>query len=1043
MSETKNRSKNLLAVAIAGVISGIVTGSAVAQSVGGGQVEEIAITGTRIRNTSGFSTPVPVTAITPAELANFEPGGTVSSQLANLPQFFETRTLADTSSPSNTNRSASGLNLRSLGANRTLVLMDGNRIVTTDKEGTVNVDILPTALMRTVDIVTGGASAAYGADAVGGVVNFIIDREFEGLKTTVGTGVHERNDGGENWEIEVAGGRSFLDQRLHLIGSAQHTQVAQTGGTAKVENFRRIGHVTNPAWVANPSLRGTMGTPQRLTLPDVVSTLSSPTGLIQAPGTPLNFMQFNRNGTDIERFILGDVVSLPGTTGSTQSMSGGPEAKRAYDTFGTSPSVGEAIARSFFFGAKYDFNDRLSLKFDAKAGRTEANESGAAFARSGGFELEGTWRAAIAVDNAYLPEGVRQLMVANKLKELLVSKLGGYDDRPVEGSDQNSRNVATQWEWGVGFTYDIPVLEWTLEGRLQQGEAKRTRQSYNRGRVDRLFLAMDAIRDPKTGAIVCRVQTVNPTVEQLRASPAIVGKVSKIPLNPWNEIGAVGNTKPLESPIGLDNTIRDCVPFNVMGSGNINAAALDYIGQDKFGIGYVNQDFAELFMTGNIFNLPAGPVEFAAGLTWRDQQFIDGAFAGSGIGVGGKVVTNEDLGPALNDPALGIRGIAPGYTGGSAVISQFVTIPTVAGQSDVWEWYGEVNLPVLDTNLGGNWNQQIVTNLAYRESTYNRSGVAQSWKVGIDYQFHSDWRLRYTSSQDVREPTFSELFDARGGGGNVNDPRFNNTNFQITVGDGGNRDLLPEKGLTDVVGVVWQPRFLPIFEDLQISLDWWNTKIEGQVATLGGQRIVNECELNKILCSQIDRDPVTGIITKVRNQFLNLAGSKAEGIDLEVVWKAEPDLLTNELESFTLRWLASHLIEQSTTPLGGVPFNQAGDFNTPDYTHVMTINYGIGDLSFQIQNRFNDSSVLDASWKEGIDVDDNSIASMSWWNTRIGYQGERANGSTWNLGFNIQNVFNRDPSIVPGFSTRGGTQAFVSNFDRFGRRYNLNLNYNF
>jgi outer membrane receptor protein involved in Fe transport len=1039
-----NNVRSTLASAIAALLAGSGAGIEIAHAQQAPGVEEISVTGSRIRNTSGFATPVPVTAMTAAELGNFDPGNTISQQLSNLPQFFDTRTLAETSSPGSTNRSASGLNLRSLGANRTLVLMDGNRIVPTDKESTVNVDILPTSLMRTVDIVTGGASAAYGADAVGGVVNFILDREFEGLKAKVGTGFQERNDGGEQWEVEVAGGRSFFDQKLHLIGSMQHREIGQIDGFAQMDSFRRVGHVTNPEWVAHPELRGTMGMPQRLTLPDVVSTLSSPTGLIQAPGTPLDLMQFNLDGTEMERFILGDVVALPGTPGSTQSMSGGPEAARAYQTFGTSPFAGEAIARSFFFGAKYDFNDRLSLTFDAKAGRTEANEVGAgAFGRSGGFELEGNWHASVAVDNAFLPESVRQLMLDNDLDEISVSKLGGYEDRPVEGSDQNSRNVATQWELGVGFTYDIPGLEWQLQGRYQQGEAKRTRQSYNRGRIDRLFMAMDAVRDPATGAIVCRVQLYNPTPEQLRASPAIEGKNSKIPLNPWEEIGAEGNTKPLESPIGLDNAVRDCVPFNVMGSGNINRAALDYIGQDKFGIGYVDQDFAELVATGDLFNLPAGPVGLAAGLTWRDQQFIDGAFAGSGIGVGGKVVTNEDLGPALNDPALGIRGISPGYTGGSAVLSQFVTIPTIGGQADVWEWFTEVNVPLLDTNLGGNWDQQIVANLAYRESDYDRSGVATSWKVGLDWQFHSDWRLRYTSSQDVREPTFSELFDARGGGGSIRDPRFDNASFQITVGDGGNRNLAPETGRTDVAGVVWQPSFMPLLDGLQISVDWWVTEIEGQVSTLGAQRIVDECENNGILCQQIERDPVTGVVTKVFNQFLNLAGAKAEGVDLEVAWNTEPDFFPSESESFSVRWLASQLKESSSTPLGGVPFDQAGELGTPDFTHVVTFNYGFGAWSFQLQNRFIDATVYDMTWVEGIDVDDNTISSMSWWNGRIGYQRELANGSTWDLGLNVQNVFDREPPVVPGFSTRGGTQAFNGSFDRYGRRYNLNLSYSF
>jgi outer membrane receptor protein involved in Fe transport len=1007
-----------------------------------GEMEEIIVTGSRIRNTSGFTTPVPVTSVTVEELSDFAPGNTMSQQLSALPQFFSTRTLQDTGNPG-PNRSASGLNLRNLGRNRTLVLLDGYRIAPTDKEGTVNVDVLPSTLFRGVDIVTGGTSAAYGADAVGGVVNFILDREFEGLKTRIGGGFNERASGGDQWEFEVAGGRSFLDGRLHLIGSLQSREISQIEGTGTVDNFRRIGHVTNPAWVANPQLRGTLGLPHRLTLPDVVSTLTTPTGLISAPGTPLDRMQFNMNGTDIVPFIEGDVVALPGLPGSTGSMSGGPEARLAYQAFNTSPAAAQAIARAGFFGVKFDLGDRLSFSLDGLVGRTEGNTQGSA-AREGDtfYELGDPWNATVAVDNAFLPSHVRQTMIEYGLNEIKLNKLGSFMDRPTEGSNLRNHNVATQWQWGMGFDYELADPQWLLQGRWQRGESKRIVDTVNRIRADRLFLAMDAVRDPTTGAIVCRVQTVNPTVEQLRASPAIVGRDSKMPLDPYIPPGTPGNTKPLESPIGLDNTVRDCVPYNVMGSGNITPAALAYISSDKKGVGYVDQDFAELLLTGDLFELPAGPVNFAAGVTWRDQQFIDGAEAGRGVGVGGKVVTNEDLGPPLNDPALGIRGISPGYTGGSANLSLFITIPNIGGQTDVWEWYGEVNVPVLNTSVGG-WEQQMALNLAYRESDYDRSGVARSWKVGLDYQFHLDWRLRFTDSQDVREPTFSELFDARGGGVNIRDPRFNGASFQVTAASGGNLNLASEEARTNTVGLVWQPRFASALEGLQASVDWWDTDITGQVSQLGAQRIVDECEFNGILCDQISRDSVTGIVTRVLNQFLNLEGAKATGIDLEVSWRTEPNLFVDEPESLTLRWLASHLSESSNTPLGGVPLDVAGELESPDYTHVFTANYGVGPWSVQLQNRFVDSTLYDTSWVEGIDVDDNTIASMSWWNARIGYQSTLASGAIWSVGLNIQNIFDQDPPVVPGFSSRGGTQEFSNTFDKFGRRYNLNATYNF
>ena len=142
--------------------------------------EEITVTGTRLRRTDGMAEPVPVTTMTTEELELFEPGSTVAEQLDALPQFFQTTTAQRGGAALFGPGGGSYLNMRGLGAERTLVLFDGFRMPPADKRGPVNVDTFPTALVRSVDVVTGGASAAYGADALGGVTNFILDREFEG-----------------------------------------------------------------------------------------------------------------------------------------------------------------------------------------------------------------------------------------------------------------------------------------------------------------------------------------------------------------------------------------------------------------------------------------------------------------------------------------------------------------------------------------------------------------------------------------------------------------------------------------------------------------------------------------------------------------------------------------------------------------------------------------------------------------------------------------------------------------------------------------------
>src|SRR5690606_31234780 len=165
-SAFKGFRRTSLALSVAAVSAALsITPGAFAQV----RLEEISVTGTRIRATDGMAMPVPVTALTTAELTTFEPGGTIAQQLAALPHFFGTQTAQRGGGTLFGTGGGSYLDMRSLGTQRTLVLFDGSRVVPADKRGSVNVDTLPTALIRTVDVVTGGASAAYGADALGGV----------------------------------------------------------------------------------------------------------------------------------------------------------------------------------------------------------------------------------------------------------------------------------------------------------------------------------------------------------------------------------------------------------------------------------------------------------------------------------------------------------------------------------------------------------------------------------------------------------------------------------------------------------------------------------------------------------------------------------------------------------------------------------------------------------------------------------------------------------------------------------------------------------
>ncbi len=995
-----------------------------------GELEEIQVTGSRIRATDGMATPTPITTITFNELSDIDPGGIVSEQIGTLPQFFGTQSAQRGGGALFGSAGGSYLNMRSLGANRTLVLLDGSRVVPADKSGSVNVDTLPNALIRTVDVVTGGASAAYGADALGGVTNFVLDREFQGLKVQAGTGITEVGDG-DRYNLSVAGGHQF-GERLNVIASLDVkyiNNIERRPEDLDPDFFRRWGHVTNPAWV---SATATPNVPQRLTLPGVCSSQHSPYGLISAPaGNPLNRMKFLPDGSGITPFINGNVTAL----GGTASMSGGPECATANRAFsGGGADAAEVVGRSGFVGVQYDLTDTTTVYGQILTGRSESNNQD----HRGTYELEAPWTATVFRDNAFLPASVAAIMDATGITSFQMNKIGTFYNQPEIGFDERDHNVFTTNSWSAGFNTVLPN-GWDLSGSWQSGESEKRSQVYNKVRVDRMLLAMDAVRHPTTGAIMCNVTRVNPTPAQLAASPAVRGRFTDV--SDWEiaaGLRAPGDRVPLASPIGLDNTVRDCVPYNVMGNGNISQEAIDYIGTDKFGLGNIEQDFAELLVRGEVYEgWGYGPVSFAGGVNYREQSFTDHATPRS----------IDELGPPLNDPALGIRGIPAGYTGGSANLHMFSTVPLLAGEYDVTELFAELQAPIWEAESG---NQRLGGSVAFRQSDYSSTGKVDTWKLGLEFEVYSDLRLRATKSRDVREPTFAERFDQQGGGGAVNDPLNNRASIQITTVSGGNPGLNPEFADTVVAGFVFQPAWLDGF---QISTDWYEIDISDAVGSLGVQRIVDECSAgNTALCGNIERFGPNGpagapSITRVFNYFLNVASAKVEGIDTEVSYRMEPDFFSNEFESLTFRGLAGYVKERSNiaTP-GAVPVKQSGGTGTPEFTALLTSTYSLGPWSVMLQGRYIDATTLSAGaalWIAGVDADDVTVASNTWFNGQIAYNGETANGSAWNVAFNVQNLFDRNPPIQASFGSRGGSQTISDNYDVEGRRYQLSLNYSF
>jgi outer membrane receptor protein involved in Fe transport len=977
------------------------------------EVEEVMVTGSRIRQTSGMVTPVPVTAVTVAELQAYKPEATISEQLDQLPQFFQTQS-AQRGGVITGSSGASFVNMRGIGGNRTLVLLNGSRVVPNDRSSQVNVDVFPTALVSNVEVVTGGASAAYGADALAGVVNFILNREFEGLKISGSTGITEVGDG-QNWSASIAGGRN-VGERLHLIGSIEGRRIHQidrdmTAQSGQWDSFQRWGHVTNPAWKASDP-PGT--NPQRLTLPYVHSTAHTPTGLINMPGSKLDRMTFLEDGRGVRPFVLGDVASVSGA-GSTQSQSGGPEAFLADLSFNAGPFGNEVQQESVFGGFKFDLSERFDINGDIIVSNTESNT----YNQPGVPHLQTPWQATIYAENPFLPASVLQIMQQEGRSSIRVEKLGQPIGITDFDSNESQHNRFAMWTAKLGFNFDIDG-NWNLGGNYQSGETDRTTIIYNETRVDRLFMAIDAVRD-SNGGIICNVQRFNPTPAQLAA--AVAGQTF-----------AGQQKEPITriSPVGTDNAIRDCQPINIFGVGNNTQAAIDYVADDRIGLTNVRQDFAELVLDGELFaGFGAGAVSMAAGLTYRESAFWQ-RFETNG---------SDPLdGPPLNAPNLGIRGIPAGYAAQSTNMYMFGGVPVIDGAFDVWEVFGELNAPLYES-AGG---QRLELNLAGRSSDYSRSGEITSWKSGLSFQVIDGLRLRGTVSRDVREASFSELFDQQGTAGQINDPALSGSTYQITMVNGGNPALTPEQADTMTMGVVFQPGANHWLDGLQVSLDWYSIQVAGLVGQLGQQRIVDECFAgNAAQCVYVLRDPATGMVNTVRNVFQNINAAKISGVDAEVVYALEPNFFGDQSETFNVRALAGYLRENSQTNLGSAKLEQAGGPGRPTWTTTISGTYGLGPWDLMLRARYTDSVRLNNSWVEGVDVDDNSTASSTTWNLGLGYRGEMDSGATWRASFNVTNLFDREPPIIPSFNSRFGTQTVSNDYDVFGRRYQISVNLDF
>jgi len=441
------------------------------------QVEDIVVTGSRVVRT-GFDAPTPTTVLSSEELEQ-RGSAQIGEFLTEAPAFRATQT------PQTNPQSARGAgqyfaDLRALGSIRTLVLVDGRRFVPSSPEGQVDLNLIPSVLVSRVDVVTGGASAQWGSDAVAGVVNVILNNQLDGFKADVSYGESTYGDNVEQ-RASLAWGSDFAGGRGHIVVGGEYVK-----GEGVDSHYDRPFGRDLQEQVSYAGAR-LADQPSRFFASGVQPLIFTDGGVIigptAAPGQPLRGIQFGPGGTVIP-FAYGTAVGT-----SAINFSGGQSGLSVRSGHTLSLPVERTIG---MVHVDFDVSDNLTLFAEASWA-----EAGSDFHTA--YARDSTPTAlVIQRDNAYLPAQIRNIMTANNIASFAL----GRQHKDFGEVSASNFNTTTRFAFGASGAFGDG---WTWDAYYQYGE-NEYRSTLDRLKINaNLRFAADAIS--LNGAIVCRNAT--------------------------------------------------------------------------------------------------------------------------------------------------------------------------------------------------------------------------------------------------------------------------------------------------------------------------------------------------------------------------------------------------------------------------------------------------------------------------------------------------------------------------------------------------------
>lgn len=984
---------------------------AVAQSAADeAEADTIVVTGTRIARPDVDSA-TPVTVVSAEALALS--GTTRVEDLINtLPQAVGGQTAFIANGASGT----ATVDLRGLGSARTLVLVNGRRLQPGDPGLPVaDLNQIPGSLVKRIEVLTGGASATYGADAVAGVVNFVMDTDFEGFQVDAQYGFYQHNNR-NNSIVDTVGTTNFTTRdRLNARrfgypdGSVVDGQSFDTTASFGVSFDEGRGHISSYLGYrqVSPIFQGNRDhSACALSLNAAGRNVCG--GSSTAPAATIADLSFGG-----EFFASASGGGVWGPFAGAYNFAPINYFQRPDKRWTAGFFADYEVSSSFKPYAEFMFMDDRSVAQIAESG-TFFNQYDIAcdsplLTPIQGSDLcgaiDGVEGAGDFVDTD--GDGVADTDPTGAgIVPILIGK------RNVEGGPRRDDLRHTAYRAVLGFKGDISS-NWSYDVSGQFGTTLFAETYFNDLSSSRLTKAINAVVDTRPGSgtfgqIVCAINA-DATTSNDDAACA--------PYNPFQGIGIVSN------------------PAN-----GVTNAALTYVNTPGFQRGDTKEYIVSGYVNGQLGSLFGGDqIGVVLGAEYRkemlelsvDEAFRTGDLAGQG-------------GPT----------------------------PNVAGQFSVKEVFGELLVPIVED---APFMKSLSLELGYRYSDYSTAGTTDTYKILGEWSPIDAIKFRGGYNRAVRAPNVVNLYTpTRIGLFGGSDPCAGATpeftaaqcaNTGVTAAlygniagspadqynqfIGGNTALNPEKADTWTAGVVIQPR--DIVPGLVIKADYFNIKVTDAIATYGAQTILEQCGLTGAteFCSLIQRAPVSGSLWVgqegfVRNPTLNIGGVKTTGVDLAVSY-GRAMLGGRATFDFNGTWLDSYVVDNGFTPAGIAgadgKYDCTGFFGSncgvplPSWRHTARFGYshdsGVG---ISLRWRYVGATKLD-EFSTDIDLGDTTpdargkIKAYSFFDLTTSF--DVSDNFSFNIGVN--NILDKDPPVLAQTwgTTNGNT--FVETYDPVGR----------